>query len=157
MKQLPQIKGFPTHSEIQAEIALVRSAPMVMDVVQVGSSLIPGVTPSDIDLSVAVSRSILLGACPEDMQDALIADLVALGYKAAVPYPGDDWRAMRKGDFNLLVQFSPLRHALTVQASSTAVLLNLTKKADRVALHRHVVDGDDIATARATGASWGEQ
>lgn len=146
-----QLRTFPSPSEVQDEIALVRSAPLVVDVVQVGSSLIPGVIPSDIDLSVAVSRSIFLGRCPDSMRDAVIADLVALGYVPAKPYPGDDWQAMRKGDFNLLVQFSPMRHALTVQASSTAVLLGLTRKADRVALHRHVVDGDDIATARAAG------
>lgn len=120
----------------------------------VGSSLIEGVDPKDLDFLVLTNCSGFLGA--EDGNNAC----GAFGndwFPPAALYDGenDTWGTLRRANVNLIVTIDPEWYARALVANEVCVALSLQSKADRIVVYRVVRDGmtANLANACRVGAT----
>ncbi len=109
----------------------------------VGSQLVPGVIPNDIDVLVLVDLPSDVWECPEGFEPSceLYGDL------------GLEWHSYRRGDVNLILCHDAEFYANWVKSAKICAGLGLTDRRARVLLHALIRDKRDIDTAlvRAIG------
>ncbi len=103
----------------------------------VGSQLVPGVVPNDVDVLVLVETSDDVCSCPA-------------GFEASSALYGDgdvDWASYRRGDVNLILCRDGGFYYRWMQAAVLCGQLSLTDRRARVLLHELLRDGRGIETA----------
>lgn len=109
----------------------------VLNVSVVGSSVIPGIlSPKDFDILVEVERGE-----KEKWDKMLVEKYLFTNFFNVCPYDSSYFTSYRKGKNNILLTEEKLFALLFRQASSLCKKLKLTKREDRVEVHKHILYG----------------